>query len=98
MAQTKEEIIFKIDVDYATAVQDIAKYQQKIDELKKSQQDLKKQLLDNVISQDDYGKAMAANKLQIDYYKKSVNELSKEVQNNIRPPILSQFISRLFHK
>jgi len=84
MAQNKEEIIIKIDVDYAKAVKDIATYQQKIDDLKKSQQDLKKQLADNAISQEDYGKAMAANKLQIDYNKKAINELSKEVQNNIK--------------
>ena len=86
MANSNEtqDIILDIEVRYEDAIKGIAQYTQKIDELKKEQDGLKKNLKDEIISREEYNKSMAASKAEIDYNKKAVQTLNKEIQNNLK--------------
>lgn len=84
MAQTEETRILDIQVKYTDAINAIAEFKRKIDELKASERDLGAQLESGAISTDEYRRSMAASgEVQKDY-KEQVRTLSKEVQNNIK--------------
>ena len=55
-----------------------------IDEQKAKQKDLAQQFKDGEISQEDYYKAMAQSKEVMKTYTRQMQEISKEVQNNIK--------------
>ena len=80
----EEEKILSIKVDYAEAIKAIADYQQKIDDLKESEKELKKQFKDGQISQEQYREGMAASKIQTQQYSEAVRILNKEVNNSIK--------------
>jgi len=86
MANSNEtqDVILDIEVRYEDAINGIAQYAQKIDELREEQDRLKKNLKEEKISREEYNKSMAASKAEIDYNKKAVQALNKEVQNNLR--------------
>lgn len=84
MAETKTSKILEIVVDNDKAIAAIAEYNKLIDEQKQLQDGLKKQLNEKTISQDDYYRAMAKSKEEVKKYSRNVQELSKEVQNNIK--------------
>ncbi len=76
--------ILEVVVDNNKAVSAMAEYNRLIDEQKAKQAALGKQLKDGAISQDEYYKAMAQSKEVTKTYSRAVQELSKEVQNNIK--------------
>jgi len=76
--------ILEVVVDNNKAVSAIAEYNRLIDEQKQKQAELKQQLNEGVISQDAYYKAMAQSREVTKTYSRAVQELSKEVQNNIK--------------
>lgn len=80
----EEEKILSIKVDYAEAIKAIAEYQSKIDELKESEKELKQQLKDGAISQQQYREEMAASKIQTQQYNEAIRVLNKEVNNSIK--------------
>ena len=80
----EEEKILSIKVDYAEAIKGIAEYQSKIDELKKSENELKEQLKTGQIDRKQYNEAMAASKIQTKQYTEAMRVLNKEVNNSIR--------------
>ena len=80
----EEEKILSIKVDYAEAIKGIAEYQSKIDELKKSENELKEQLKTGQIDRKQYNEAMAASKIQTQQYTEAMRVLNKEVNNSIR--------------
>ena len=84
MAADKTTKILEVVVDNNKAVSAMAEYNRLIDEQKAKQATLGKQLKDGAISQDDYYKAMAQSKEMTKTYSRAVQELSKEVQNNIK--------------
>lgn len=71
-------------MDNNKAVSAIAEYNRLIDEQKKNQQQLVKAFLEGRMSQSDYYKAMAQSKEAVKTYSRQVQELSKEIQNNIK--------------
>lgn len=79
-----EQMIFDIKVNYEKAIQGIANYNTKIDELKVKQRALKDAIMEGAISEQEYQKAMAATKEEMKVYKDGVRVLSKEIQNNIK--------------
>lgn len=83
MADTKTKIL-EVVVDNNKAVAAISEYNRLIDEQKAKQVALAKAYADNKISQADYYKAMAQSKEITKTYSRQVQELSKEVQNNIK--------------
>lgn len=82
--QINDELILGIKVNYEKAIQGIANYNQKIDELKAKQAQLKEDFRAGTISVDEYQKALAAIKEETKVYKDGVRVLSKEIQNNVR--------------
>lgn len=84
MAADKTTKILEVVVDNNKAVSAMAEYNRLIDEQKAKQAALGKQLKDGAISQDDYYKAMTQSKEMTKTYSRAVQELSKEVQNNIK--------------
>lgn len=81
---SEEQKIIDIKVNYKDAINGIAQFTAKIDELKASQKDLAKQLRDGDISAEEYRKQMAATDSVITQYKDNVRTLKKEIQNNLR--------------
>lgn len=84
MAADKTTKILEVVVDNNKAVSAMAEYNRLIDEQQAKQAALGKQLKEGAISQDDYYKAMAQSKEMTKTYSRAVQELSKEVQNNIK--------------
>ena len=71
-------------MDNNKAVTAISQYNRLIDEQKAKQLQLKKAYDEGKISQGDYYKAMAQSKEVTKTYSRQVQELSKEIQNNIK--------------
>lgn len=84
MADTTTTKILEVVVDNNKAVTAISQYNRLIDEQRAMQAALAKTYKDGKISQADYYKAMAQSKELVKTYSRQVQELSKEVQNNIR--------------
>lgn len=81
---SEEQKIIDIKVNYKDAINGIAQFTAKIEELKESQKDLAKQLRDGDISAEEYRKQMAATDSVITQYKDNIRTLKKEIQNNLR--------------
>ena len=84
MADTTTTKILEVVVDNNKAVTAISEYNRLIDEQKAKQMQLAKLYQEGKISQGDYYKAMAQSKEITKTYSKQVQELSKEIQNNIK--------------
>lgn len=84
MADTTTTKILEVVVDNNKAVTAISEYNRLIDEQKAKQMQLAKRYQEGKISQGDYYKAMAQSKEITKTYSKQVQELSKEIQNNIK--------------
>lgn len=84
MADTTTTKILEVVVDNNKAVSAISEYNRLIDEQKAKQKQLAKAYQEGKISQADYYKAMAQSKEVTKTYSRQVQELSKEIQNNIK--------------
>lgn len=84
MADTTTTKILEVVVDNNKAVTAISEYNRLIDEQRAKQQELTKAFKDEKISQGEYYKAMAQSKEITKTYSRQVQELSKEIQNNIK--------------
>lgn len=84
MADTTTTKILEVVVDNNKAVAAISEYNRLIDEQKATQAELTKMYKAGKVSQSDYYKAMAQSKEITKTYSRQVQELSKEVQNNIK--------------
>ena len=84
MADTKTTKILEVVVDNNKAITAVSEYNRLIDEQKARQQELVKLYKEGKISQADYYKAMAQSKEVTKTYSRQVQELSKEIQNNIK--------------
>ena len=84
MADTTTTKVLEVVVDNNKAVPAISEYNRLIDEQRAKQAALAKAYADGKISQADYYKAMAQSKEVTKTYSRQVQELSKEIQNNIR--------------
>ena len=81
---TEEQRILDIKVKYKDAIQSIASYKKKIDELKTAEAELKKQKKAGAITDEEYQKQMVATDSVITQYKDNIRVLRKELQNNLR--------------
>lgn len=84
MAQTEEQRILDIQVKYTDAINGIAEFKKKIDELRESERALGEQFKNGEITEQEYRKGVAASDEVQKEYKETVRTLSKEVQNNIK--------------
>lgn len=81
---TEEQRILDIKVKYKDAIQSIASYKKKIDELKTAEAELKEQKKAGAITDEEYQKQMVATDSVITQYKDNIRVLRKELQNNLR--------------
>lgn len=84
MADNTQTKILEVVVDNNKAVTAISEYNRLIDEQRQQQKRLADQFKAGKISQADYYKAMSNSKEVTKAYSRQVQELSKEVQNNIK--------------
>ena len=84
MADTKTTKILEVVVDNDKAIGAIAEYNKLIEEQRARQAALTAEYKAGKIRQNDYYKAMAQSKEVTKTYSRQVQELSKEVQNNIK--------------
>jgi hypothetical protein len=84
MMNNEEEKILSIRVKYTDAIDGIAKYNGAIQDLKKKQEELREELKEGGISQQEYNAEMATTKSVITEYKDNVRVLEKEIQNNMK--------------
>ena len=76
--------VLEVIVDNNKAVASIAEYNQLIDDQKAKQKALAEEYKAGNRSQVDYQRALAKSKEEVKAYSRSVQELSKEIQNNIK--------------
>lgn len=81
---TEEQQILNIKVNYEDAIYGIVRYKEKLDELKKAQEELKQKYEDGKVTYDEYATSMVSIEEQTKSHKATIRELSKEVQNNIK--------------
>lgn len=81
---TEEQQILNIKVNYEDAIYGIIRYKEKLDELKKAQEELKQKYEDGKVTYDEYATSMVSIEEQSKSHKATIRELSKEVQNNIK--------------
>ena len=81
---TEEQQILNIKVNYEDAIYGIIRYKEKLDELKKAQEELKQKYEDGKVTYDEYATSMVSIEEQTKSHKTTIRELSKEVQNNIK--------------
>ena len=84
MADTTTTKVLEVVVDNNKAIASIASYNQLIDAQKAKQKELAESFKAGKISQTEYQQGMAKSKEEIKAYSRSIQELSKEVQNNIK--------------
>lgn len=83
MADTTTKIL-EVVVDNNQALAAIADYNKLIDEQRQKQKDLSALFKEGKISQEDYYRATAKSKEETKAYSRQMQELSKEIQNNIK--------------
>lgn len=84
MADTTTTKILEVVVDNNKAISAISQYNRLIDQQRQYQKDLAEKMKKGALSEADYYKALAKSKEEIKAYSRNVQELSKEVQNNIK--------------
>ncbi len=80
----KSTKIIEVVVDNNKAIAAITEWNELIDQQKEKQKELKKQLDEGTITQEQYNREMTRIKEETKKYKNEVRELSKEVQNNVK--------------
>lgn len=76
--------VLEVVVDNNKAITSISEYNRLIDEQKQKQKELADAFKSGAMSEADYYKAIAKSKEEVKAYSRSMQELSKEVQNNIK--------------
>ena len=80
---TKVKIV-DIQVKYKDAISAMAQYRASIDEAKSRLKDLKKELKDGKITQEEYNKASESSRIFIKQQTDAINTLSRQVNNQIK--------------
>ncbi|MFR9166372.1 MAG: hypothetical protein ACLVKO_09235 [Dysgonomonas sp.] len=87
-SKNDKTIVLDIQVRYGEAIGKITECKKQIDELNKSNNELKKQLKEGEISQKEFTKAVDANKASISLYNKEIKTLKDEIRNNVATQLL----------
>ena len=82
MADTRVKIV-DIQVNVVDAVRALSQYGQAIDTAKARQKELKQELEDGKITQQQYQSAMAKSRVEVKFNQSAANDLTKQVQNQI---------------
>lgn len=83
MAERQETRVLDIKVRYKDAINGIVDYKKQIKALKDEEKEMKQEVKDGTLSEEEYQRALAANKIQMKEYSDAIRALEKEVRNNI---------------
>lgn len=83
MAERQETRVLNIKVEYKEAINGIVDYKKQIQALKDEEKAMKQAVEDGTLSEEEYQRAVAANKIQMKEYSDAIRALEKEVRNNI---------------
>lgn len=83
MADTRVKIV-DLQVNVQNAIAGIAQYNQRIDEAKEKQKQFKQELKNGTMTQEQYQKAMAYSRTEVKANQSAVNNLNKQIQNQIK--------------
>lgn len=83
MGERHETRVLNIKVEYKEAINGIVDYKKQIQALKDEEKEMKQAVEDGTLSEEEYQRAVAANKIQIKEYSDAIRTLEKEVRNNI---------------
>ena len=83
MAERQETRVLNIKVEYKEAINGIVDYKKQIQALKDEEKEMKQAVEDGTLSEEEYQRALAANKIQMKEYSDAIRALEKEVRNNI---------------
>lgn len=84
MANDVTTKILEIQVDYEDALNKIAQYRIEIDKIKDKQKELKEQLKQGQITQEEYHKSIESSKQVMNQYNTAVSVLSKQISNQLK--------------
>lgn len=79
----QETRVLNIKVEYKEAIDGIVNYKKQIQELKDAEKAMRDEVEAGIISEEEYQRAVAANKIQMKEYSDAIRVLEKEVRNNI---------------
>lgn len=83
MAEREETRVLNIKVEYKEAINGIVGYKKQIQALKDAEKEMKEQVKEGTLSEEEYQQALVANKIQMKEYSDAIRALEKEVRNNI---------------
>lgn len=84
MANDVTTKILQIQVDYGDAIKKIAEYQTQIDKVRQMQKQLKTDLKEGRISQEEYQRSVESGKLAINQMSDAMSVVSKHVKNQLK--------------
>lgn len=84
MADDVTTKILEVQVNYGDALTKIAQYRIEIDKIKEKQKELKEQVKQGQITEEEYHKAMESSKQVMSRYSNSVSVLSKHISNQLK--------------
>lgn len=84
MADDVTTKILEIQVNYSDALTKIAQYRVEIEKIKNQQKELKQQLKDGQITQEEYHKTMESSRQLTSQYNDAVSLLSRQVKNQLK--------------
>lgn len=81
---SEQQRILSIRVDNQSAITAIQNYRTKIDEVRQSEKEWKKELDDGIITQKEYDERVTASTQVVNEYNQNIRVLNKEIRNNIK--------------
>lgn len=81
---SEQQRILSIRVENQSAITAIQQYRTKIDEVRQSEKEWKKELDDGIITQKEYDERVTASTQIVNEYNQNIRVLNKEIRNNIK--------------
>lgn len=81
---SEQQRILSIRVDNQSAITAIMKYQERIADIRKEEEQWKKELKEKTITQREYDERVTASTQVVNEYNQSIRVLNKEIRNNIK--------------
>ena len=81
---SEQQRILSIRVENQSAITAIQQYRTKIDEVRQSEKEWKKELDDGIITQKEYDERVMASTQVVNEYNQNIRVLNKEIRNNIK--------------
>lgn len=77
-------VVLDVKVNYEDAIKKIADYRARLDKVKETEAELKKQLKEGTITREEYNQAISATKIEAAEYNEAIRVITKQVRNQIK--------------